>query len=638
MLREGRSMAETTGTTSTPRSARGLSLSGRVPTLEGPAVPPPGGRAQVGFMLALGVLGWTLLALAWGRPDFAPAQPPPCGALPFVLFLLVVLVTRSMAFRLFSETVVSLDSAFYIAAVLCLGTVATGWVVATALTLDAALRMIRRSSSGRKEPRTFSDSAARTLYFGGMSGGLVMVTGWLFGVDARRVVANPDAQATVVWLVPVVGLVFLALHYLIQCLRLRLQGFPARRLLSELALPGITAEATLLPLAVVIVLIYNPNDLLAFILLGTTYLLINFVFSRLSDTGFKLRQRIGELETLNRTAHVLAHSLQLHELVESISRETAAAIPSASVLAIGLRDDKQHEFVFDVYSRERDEFQRIVLPRSEGISWWVVENKKPLLIPDLRKAQDRFDFGVRGDPGIRAWLGVPLIMYDEVIGVLSVQSHTPGAFGADHLRLLEAIGGQAAVAIQNARLYELATVDGLTGLYVRRYFDSRLREELLRAQRFGAQFAVVIMDLDDFKQLNDNYGHPVGDRVLREIAHVIRRNMRGIDIAARYGGEEFAFILPRTGLVDAHGVAERIRADIADHRVVLTDQTVVRVTASLGVAGFPESGEGDAAAIVSRADVALYRAKSTGKNRVEIFWAETGEALPQRPRSQIRDR
>jgi diguanylate cyclase (GGDEF)-like protein len=90
--------------------------------------------------------------------------------------------------------------------------------------------------------------------------------------------------------------------------------------------------------------------------------------------------------------------------------------------------------------------------------------------------------------------------------------------------------------------------------------------------------------------------------------------------------------------VDAHGVAERIRADIADHRVVLTDQTVVRVTASLGVAGFPESGEGDAAAIVSRADVALYRAKSTGKNRVEIFWAETGEVLPQRPRTQIRDR
>jgi len=578
-------------------------------------------------MAALGALSWaTLLAASLVR-GFAPAQPAAGGPLLFVLFLLVVIATRSMAFRLFSETVVSLDSAFYIAAVMCLGSVATGWMVATALTLDAALRLIRRSKSGRDGERPLAHNVARTLYFGGMSGALLMVTGWLFRVDARHVAASPDAAATVVWLVPVFGLMFLVLHYLIQGTLLRLQGFPTRALVYEMALPGIVAEATLLPLAVVIVLIFKPDDLLAFILLGTTYLLINFAFSRLSDTGSKLRQRVSELETLNRTAHVLAHSLQLHELVESISRETAAAIPSASVLAIGLRDDKQHEFVFDVYSRERDEFQRIVLPRSEGISWWVVENKKPLLIPDLRKAQDRFDFGVRGDPGIRAWLGVPLIMYDEVIGVLSVQSHTPGAFGADHLRLLEAIGGQAAVAIQNARLYELATVDGLTGLYVRRYFDSRLREELARAQRFGAQFAVVIMDLDDFKQLNDNYGHPVGDRVLREIAHVIRRNMRGIDIAARYGGEEFAFILPRTGLVDAHVVAERIRADIAEHRLVLSDQTVVRVTASLGVAGYPESGGGDAAALVYRADVALYRAKATGKNRVEIFWSEPGEEL-----------
>src|SRR5690349_688542 len=106
-------MADVTGSTSAPRPARGLSLSGRVPALEGPAVPAPGGRAQVGFMLALGILGWTLLGLAWGLPDFAPTQPPLGGSLPFVLFLLVVLVARSMAFRLFSETVVSLDSAFY---------------------------------------------------------------------------------------------------------------------------------------------------------------------------------------------------------------------------------------------------------------------------------------------------------------------------------------------------------------------------------------------------------------------------------------------------------------------------------------------------------------------------------------------
>jgi diguanylate cyclase (GGDEF)-like protein len=602
------------------------------------SLPPASARVQQLYMALLGLFGWLGLTLALALPSFAPPQPRLGGVLPPVLFLLVVVATRSMAFRLFSDAVVSLDSAFYIAAVLCLGSVATGWLVTLALTMDALIRLSRRDGGARRDTRSLGFKLAQTFYFGGMTGALLMFTGWLFQVDSRNLVANPDAQATVVWLVPVFGVVFIMLHYLIQLLQLRLQGFVTPILITQMALPGTVAEATLLPLAVVIVLIYRPDDLLAFILLSTTYLLINFVFSRLSDTGAKLRQRVGELETLNRTAHVLAHSLQLHELVESISRETAAAIPEATVLAIGLWNAKKHEFVFDVYSRERDQFQRIVLPKGEGISWWVVENKKPLAIGDLRKAQDRFDFGQRGDPGIRAWLGVPLVMYDEVIGVLSVQSHTPGAFGTDHLRLLEAIGAQAAVAIQNARLYELATVDGLTGLYVRRYFDSRLREELARAQRFGSAFTVVLMDLDDFKQLNDTYGHPVGDRVLREIAQVIRRNMRGIDIAARYGGEEFAFILPRTGLVDAHVVAERIRADIADHRVVVSDRAVVRITASMGVAGYPESGDGDPTTIVSRADVALYRAKSTGKNRVEIFWSEGGEpAAPSQPIRHVRE-
>src|SRR5262249_4435396 len=482
-----------------PRQSRGASAPVRrrpdpPPARSAPRVPPPGGPAQVAFMAALGALSWaTLLAASLVR-GFAPAQPAAGGPLLFVLFLLVVVATRSMAFRLFSEAVVSLDSAFYIAAVLCLGSVATGWLVAVALTVDAVLRLVRRETANgaRRDTRNWAGNVAHTFYFGGMTGALLMLTGWLLALDGRHLVGNPAAQPTLVWLVPFFGVLFILLHYLIQSAQLRLQGYRLRTLITQMALPGTVAEATLLPLAVVIVLIYNPNDLLAFILLGTTYLLINFVFSRLSDTGAKLRQRVSELETLNRTAHVLAHSLQLHQLVESISRETAAAIPEATVLAIGLWDDKKREFVFDVYSRERDSFERIVLPRNEGISWWVVENKKPLAIPDLRKANDRFDFGVRGDPGIRAWLGVPLIMYDEVIGVLSVQSHQPAAFGPDHLRLLEAIGGQAAVAIQNARLYELATVDGLTGLYVRRYFDSRLREELLRAQRFGTAFSVVI--------------------------------------------------------------------------------------------------------------------------------------------------
>src|SRR5262245_36026749 len=125
-------------------------------------------------------------------------------------------------------------------------------------------------------------------------------------------------------------------------------------------------------------------------------------------------------------------------------------------------------------------------------------------------------------------------------------------------------------------------------------------------------------------KLNDSYGHAVGDRVLREVAATMRRSLRGVDIAARYGGEEFAFILPRTGIVDAHAVAERIRHDVSEARIA-HEGSVVAITASLGIACFPESGPDDVHGLLERADVALYRAKAAGKNRVELFWAPLDE-------------
>jgi two-component system cell cycle response regulator len=170
-------------------------------------------------------------------------------------------------------------------------------------------------------------------------------------------------------------------------------------------------------------------------------------------------------------------------------------------------------------------------------------------------------------------------------------------------------------------------VDGLTGLFVRRYFDARLDEEVQRSLRFGNEFSVVMMDIDDFKHLNDTHGHPVGDRLLKGISETVRRSMRAVDTAARYGGEEFAMILPRTPMVEAYNQAERIRQAIADFRLQ-SDGQVLSVTASFGIASYPESGADGPEALVRLADRALYRAKRTGKNRVELFWPDDASARP----------
>src|SRR5256885_5531145 len=134
-------------------------------------------------------------------------------------------------------------------------------------------------------------------------------------------------------------------------------------------------------------------------------------------------------------------------------------------------------------------------------------------------------------------------------------------------------------------------VDGLTGLFMRRYFDARIEEEIERSKRYGSAFSVVMMDVDDFKSLNDAHGHLIGDRVLRGIANVVKSQMRGVDTAARYGGEEIALILPRTEMVSAYNVGERIRAAIADQRVTTDSDPpkVLAVTASFGIASYPET-------------------------------------------------
>jgi diguanylate cyclase (GGDEF)-like protein len=181
------------------------------------------------------------------------------------------------------------------------------------------------------------------------------------------------------------------------------------------------------------------------------------------------------------------------------------------------------------------------------------------------------------------------------------------------------LASHAVVALDNARLHRIverqALVDGLTGLANRRQCEETLADELARVERFGGPLAVVVVDLDWFKDVNDRYGHPAGDAVLRELAALLREMLRDIDVAGRWGGEEFLLILPGTDLAGAAKVAERIRVALAGRIVLAQDGTPIPVTASFGVAATP--GATTAAELFAAADAAMYEAKRAGKNRVQ---------------------
>lgn len=567
---------------------------------------------QLAFTLLVGVAGWAALA-AWSV--IAPAAPTPDGSLMFVVFLVVILTTRAMAFRLVPDSVLSLDTGFYVAATAALGALAAGRLVALALTLDSLVRLIR---SWRRGPVDVPERLAYVLYFGGVTGALVAGAAWLVGTPA---VSASELEVTL--RVLAIGAVMLLVHNALQGARLALGGRPVAAYLRTQALPGMIAETALLPLAAVVVVLFHGHRLLGFGLLAATYLLINLVFNRLSRTSAALRARVRELEILDTTARGLAASLELPQLVATVARETLRAIPAAETMALVHRGAEREtdRFVVDCYDRERDVFSRLRIGRGDGATGQVVAHQAPMLIDDL--GASAVDPGPAGTEGVRSWLGVPVFMHGACEGVLVVQSRQPAAFTSQDQRLLVSLALQVAAALENAHLYEMAMVDGLTGLFVRRYFDARIEEEIERSRRFGTPFAVVMMDIDDFKRLNDTHGHLAGDRVLREVAAIVKTNMRGVDTAARYGGEELALILPRTELVAALNQAERVRASIAEHRVVSdADGPVLAVTASFGIAAYPESGATTAEDLVRRADRALYRAKRTGKNRVELFWSD----------------
>lgn len=255
----------------------------------------------------------------------------------------------------------------------------------------------------------------------------------------------------------------------------------------------------------------------------------------------------------------------------------------------------------------------------------------PFLDPRLHRHMEEW--------GEQSSLMVPLMVGGEVVGALEVaETVYPRHFTSQETALCVALGEQAAVAIRNAQLYrqlqeqkktieQQASVDGLTGLTNHRRFWERLRDEVTRARRYGHPLSLLMLDLDDFKRVNDRHGHPVGDDLLRAVAYTLQKETRqGVDCAARYGGEEFAVILPSTPPTpsgdDRCGVtvAERIRAAVAALRLPAVAADWAGITVSIGLASLPANAE-SVEDLVTRADQALYWAKARGKDAVAVYGA-----------------
>ncbi|MGE0387720.1 MAG: sensor domain-containing diguanylate cyclase [Gammaproteobacteria bacterium] len=249
------------------------------------------------------------------------------------------------------------------------------------------------------------------------------------------------------------------------------------------------------------------------------------------------------------------------------------------------------------------------IPRAGSFCDAAIRQDSIMVVPD---AECDPRFRGRADP-LRCYAGAPLVMPNgHRIGTLCVLDDAPREFSSAQLDALAALARQVVAQL----VYRQEGVrDPLTGLFNRRYLFDSLGREFHRCGRRGEHLGVILVDVDHFKQFNDQHGHAAGDAILRAVADVLRLNTRGEDIVARYGGEEFAVVLPGTRADDARACAETLRHAAALERVLYQGVLLPPVSLSIGVAGFPAHGS-EVDVVLGAADRALYRAKRGGRNRV----------------------
>ncbi len=241
--------------------------------------------------------------------------------------------------------------------------------------------------------------------------------------------------------------------------------------------------------------------------------------------------------------------------------------------------------------------------------------KKNVAIEDCRFVKPETN-----SSGMSGYELFPLKVDKELIGHLAIKGLKP-----EDKDKFDILFNQLLLVLNRVRLYakieELAITDSLTGVFLRRYFQEKLKDEINRCNKFNLEFVFLMLDLDHFKSYNDRYGHLVGDVLLNAVARIIKNNVRQIDVVARYGGEEFSIILPETDRQQAEYVSLRLRQAIEKERIRAYDE-VLQITVSIGGSLFPQDAK-DTQLLIDNADRALYRAKQAGRNRV-CFWSDEG--------------
>lgn len=332
-------------------------------------------------------------------------------------------------------------------------------------------------------------------------------------------------------------------------------------------------------------------------------------------------QQFYELKIFHDVAKALTSSLDLDTILQTIMEKMAAYFDPATWSLLMLDDSSDELYYAAAVGKGCGNLNALQMASGESLARWVINHGTPLVIPNVvqdervRNARDD-DFFVEGCSAVC----MPVRTGGKVLGIIEMVNIDMEVYTRNEM-LLRTLADYAAIAIENARavqrIQELSITDDCTGLYNARHLFTALSEEVHRSKRFGYEFSLLFLDLDHFKRVNDEHGHLVGSKLLAQVGHALRENLRLVDAAFRYGGDEFAIILPQTSKEAALLAARRLMSVFHSRQWLAAEGLPLSLRASIGIASFP----GDAVSpqtIVQRADEMMYRVKQSGRDNIAV--------------------
>lgn len=355
----------------------------------------------------------------------------------------------------------------------------------------------------------------------------------------------------------------------------------------------------------------------------------NFEYGALKSKLIKKKKDFRMLREMNKILSSVKDTKELHKIIIDKSTELLNAEKGSLMLS----NSNGNELVIKAIKGINEKLvKHLKVKPGEGVAGKVFKSSSPALVRDIEEDQ-RFKKRNRPHYSTKSFISVPLKLNSRTIGVLNISDKVSGEFFSEYdLNLLlsfsccvSTVIERANFSVRSKELIKMSMTDPLTGLWNRRFLQERLTEEIERSKRYGSQFSFLMMDIDNFKRINDSRGHQAGDGALKIISKVIRDAVRAIDIIFRYGGEEFSAILPLADKEGASVIAERIRQEVEKTIFPQTEELPdIKLTMSIGLASFPQD-ELDPNELIKKADESLYFAKAEGKNKVAIYDKEKFE-------------